>query len=112
MAVGCLAAQVGSGLLLLYIVVTQRLADGEGCSVFLELTAAAGFMIVGCIGAIRSGDEVLIRYDFEVVMMDMRLLFLADILADGAVFCGLLGGGLDIPCMASPSSLALQRVQT
>ena len=99
LAVGCLAAQVGSGLLLLYIVVTQRLADGEGRSVFLELTAAAGFMIVGCIGAIRSGDEVLIRYDFEVVMMDMRLLFLADIPADGAVFCGLLGGGREIPCM-------------
>ena len=32
-------------------------------------------------------------------MMDMRLLFLADIPADGAVFCGLLGGGRDIPCM-------------
>ena len=32
-------------------------------------------------------------------MMDMRLLFLADIPADFAVFCGLFGGGKDIPCM-------------
>ena len=56
-------------------------------------------MIVGCIGAIRSGDEVIIRYDFEVVMMDMRLLCLTDIPADGAEFCGLLGGGRNIPCM-------------
>ena len=99
LAVGCLAAQVGSGQLLLYIVVTQRLADGEGLAVFLKLAAAAGFVIGGCIGAIRSGDEVLIRYDFEVVMMDMRLLIFADIPADGAVFCGLLCGGRNIPCM-------------
>ena len=98
-AVGCLAAQVGSGLLLLYIVVTQRLADGEGLAVFLKPAAAAGFVIGGCIGAIRSGDEVLTFRFFQVVMMDMRLLFFADIPADGAVFCGLLGGCWNIPFM-------------
>ena len=99
MAVGCLAAQVGSGLLLLYIVVTQRLADGEGRSVFLKPAAAAGLVIGGCIGAIRSGDEILTFRFFQVVLMDMRLLFFADVPADGAVFCGLLGGGGDIPGM-------------
>ena len=99
LAVGCLAAQVGSGLLLLYIVVTQRIANGEGLAVFLKLAAAAGFVIGGCIGAIRSGDEVLTFRFFQVVMMDMRLLFLADMPADGAVFCGLLGGGWNIPFM-------------